>query len=119
LNWDLNTHRSTQQLIGWIGTSTRSTQRTSKGSIWSDWDVDPGFHNSCSAVDTSHHPPPRTKPLFSPAQRETAAYFFLKEKKKTLTQHHTEEEAQQTNRANTETPPPKKPLPTKVVFSHH
>jgi hypothetical protein len=33
LDWDLNAHRSTQQLIGRIGTSTRSTRTTSQGPL--------------------------------------------------------------------------------------
>jgi hypothetical protein len=78
--------------VGWIGTSTCTANSTThradwdidtinsknfKGSVQSDWDIDPGLHNSCSAVDASHHPLPRTKTSLLPAQRRIYCLLYL------------------------------------------
>jgi hypothetical protein len=79
LDWDLNTHRSTQQLIGRIGISARSTQTTSK-------DRSSRIRTSTRISTTSfrcrHEPPYTTKnqDLSSPSpplKGETTTYYFF------------------------------------------
>jgi hypothetical protein len=77
LDWDLNTHRSTQQLIGRIGISARSTQTTSKDRSSR---IGTSTRVSTTSFRCRHEPPYTTKnqrPLFSfsPAQRRN--YYLL------------------------------------------
>jgi hypothetical protein len=83
LNWDLNTHRSTQQLIGWIGTSTRSTQTTSKDRSSR---IGTSTRVSTTLFRRRHEPPNIAKNqfLFSPAQRRNyclLSFFALQRTK--------------------------------------
>jgi hypothetical protein len=76
LDWDLNTHRSTQQLIGRIGIGTINSNNF-KGPVQSDWNVDPGLYNfvPLSTRATIHSQESRPLFSFSPAQRRN--YYLL------------------------------------------
>jgi hypothetical protein len=78
LDWDLNTHRSTQtpHRSDWDINTINS--KNFKGLVRSDWDIDPGLHNSCSAVDASQHTPPRTTTSLLPRSKEKLLPTFCK-----------------------------------------
>jgi hypothetical protein len=76
LDLDLNTHHSTQQHIGRIGTSTRSTQQLQRISP-NGRGHRPRPLQLSSAVNTSHQTQTRTRPLFSATQRRNYWLLFF------------------------------------------